>query len=344
MIRLRFACRKGLKMVMSRFLWLLALAGIAGGVWYVVRQFDAQIERGKDGQVERITLEPKGGLLPPVLPGTASGRADRPAPGTKTTIRIASFHLDRLDDHKFARPVVSDLLVNLVPQFDLWAFQELGGGTPSVLLRLLERVNEGGRHYDFAVCPSVREKPTEQYLAFVFNRATIEVDVDTVRTIEDPTNQFRRKPLVGLFRVRGPRPDEAFTFKLVNVQVDPAYADNELPRLAEVYRAVRDDGLGEDDVILAGNFVAVARKLDAVFEPLRLTACIADPLNGGGSSTTNNLVISRRATNEFTGRGGVFDLVRAYDLNPLTLQAISPNLPVWAEFTAFEGGTPGFVP
>lgn len=329
---------------MSRFLWLLALVGVVGGGWYVVRQFDAQVERGEDGHVQRITLEPKGRLLPSVLPGSAGNGSDRPAPGAKATVRIASFHLDRLDDHKFARPVVSDLLVNLVPQFDLWALQELSGSTPSVLLRLLERVNEGGRQYDFAVCPSVRETPTQQYLAFVFNRATIEVDLDTVRTIEDPTNQFRRKPLVGLFRVRGPKPDAAFTFKLINVQVDPAYADNELPRLAEVYRAVRDDGLGEDDVIVAGNFAAVARKIDAVFEPLKLTACIADPLTTAGLSTPNNLVVSRRATGEFTGRGGLFDLARAYDLNPLTLQAVSAHLPVWAEFTALEGGTPGFVP
>lgn len=329
---------------MSRLLWLVPLVGMVGSGWYVVQHFDAQVERGEEGHIERITLEPKGGILPTGLSGTVAGSADRAAPGAKGTIRVASFHLDRLDDHKFARPVVSDLLVSLVPQFDLWAFQELSGGGPSVLLRLLQSVNEGGRQYDFAVCPSVRETPTGQYLAFVFNRATVEVDLDTVRTIEDPTNQFRHKPLVGLFRVRGPKPEQAFTFKLVNVQVDPAYADNELPRLAEVYRAVRDDGLGEDDVIVVGNFAAVPRKIDDVFEPARLHACVADPLTSAGFSTRSNLVISRRATTEFTGRSGVFDLVRAYDLNPLTLQAVSAHLPVWAEFTAFEGGTPGFVP
>ncbi|MDZ7617551.1 MAG: hypothetical protein U1E05_11130, partial [Patescibacteria group bacterium] len=260
------------------------------------------------------------------------------------TIRVASFHLDQLDEHRLARATASDLLVKLVPEFDLWAFQGLSGSTPGVLLRLLEQVNRDGRRYDFAVCPSVRQSPTEHYLAFVFNRATIEVDLDTVRTIEDPTNQFRRKPLVGLFRVRGPKPSEAFTFKLVNVQVDPAYADNELPRLLEVYRAVRDDGLGEDDVILAGNFAAVPRKIDALFESARLTACVADPLSSSGFSTSNNLVISRQASAEFTGRGGVFDLPRAYNLNPLTVQSLSAHLPIWAEFTAFEGGSPGFVP
>ena len=329
---------------MRKLVWLLVAAAVGGGGWYAMRQFDARVERGQDGRVERITLEPKGEFPPSLLPGTGDGDAGQAASVGKATIRVASFHLDQLDEHRFARPVAGDLLVKLVPEFDLWAFQGLSGSTPSVLLRLLERVNSGGRRYDFAVCPSVRETPTEHYLAFVFNRATIEVDLDTVRTIKDPTNQFRRKPLVGLFRVRGPKPNEAFTFKLINVQVDPAYADNELPRLAEVYRAVRDDGLGEDDVILAGNFAAVPRKIDATFEPARLTACVTDPLTSAGLSTSNNLVISRRATAEFTGRGGIFDLVRAYELNPLTLQSLSAHLPVWAEFTAFEGGAPGFVP
>ncbi len=329
---------------MTRLLGVLTVAAIGVGGWYGARQFEAQVERGEGGHVERITLEPRGRLAPRTGAGT-SGGTGRAGPGAASTIRIATFHFDRLDDHRFARPVVADLLAKLVPQFDLWAFQDLSGSSPSVLLRLLERVNEGGRRYDFAICPSVRENPTGRYLAFVFNRDTIEVDTDTVRTGEDPTGQFRHRPLVGLFRVRGPSPDEAFTFMLVNVQVDPAYADHELPRLADVYRAVRNHGLGEDDVILIGNFAAVARKIDAVFEPARLSTCVTGPMAGaGGQSTTSNLVICRRATAEFTGRAGVFDLVQAYKLNPLTLQTVSAHLPVWAEFTAHEGGTPGFVP
>jgi len=330
---------------MSKFFWLLAAAAVAGGGWFAARQFETQVERGEDGRIERITLAPKGGAASSILTGTAPHDAPRPAPVARPTIRIAGFHVDRLDEHKLARPVVGDLLVKLVPEFDLWAFQGIGGSAPGVLLRLLERINAENRRYDFAVCPSTRETPAAPYLAFVFNRDTIEVDLDTVRTVEDPTGQFRNKPLVGLFRVRGPKPNEAFTFKVVNVQVEPAYADHELPRLAEVYRAVRDDGLGEDDILLVGNFAAVARKIDAVFEPLRLSACIAGPLaTAEGLSTPNNLVISRTATTEFTGRGGTFDLVRAYDLNPVTLQAVSAYLPVWSEFTSFEGGKPGFVP
>ncbi len=329
---------------MKKYVWIIVVVAAVGGGLYAASRFKANVDRGEDGQIERITLEPKEGTLPSFLAAPAETDSAAPAAAARGTIRIGSFHLDELDEHRLARPVVSDLLVKLVPEFDLWAFQGLRGSTPGVLLRLLEKVNAGGRHYDFAVCPSVRETPTEHYLAFVFNRATIEVDLDTVRTVEDPTSQFRRKPLVGLFRIRGPKPEEAFTFKLVNVQVDPAYADNELPRLAEVYRAVRDDGLGEDDVILAGNFAAVPRKIEATFEPARLTACVADPQTAAGLSTSNNLVISRRATAEFTGRNGVFDLIRAYELNPLTVQSVSAHLPVWAEFTAIEGGTPGFVP
>ncbi len=329
---------------MSKFLWLLAVAGAVAGGWYALRNLDAKVDRGEDGRVERITLEPRGNVWPFAVPGTAKDGTNPAPSNARTTIRIATYHLDRLDEHRLARPVVGDLLVKLVPQFDLWVFQDVGGAAPGTLLRLLERVNEGGRRYDYAICPTERANPSERYLAFVFDRATIEADLDTVRSVEDPTNQFRHKPLVGLFRARGPHPSEAFTFKLVNVHVEPAYADHELPRLAEVYRAARDDGLGEDDVILAGNFAAVARRVDAVFESAKLTSCITDPIAAAsGMATTNHLVMARRATTEFTGRSGVYDLVRAFELNPLTLQAVSQHLPVWAEFTTLEGGTPGFV-
>jgi hypothetical protein len=47
------------------------------------------------------------------------------------------------------------------------------------------------------------------------------------------------------------------------------------------------------------------------------------------------------ATQEFTGRGGVFDLIREYNLTVDEALEVSDHLPVWAEFSIYEGGQPG---
>ena len=47
-------------------------------------------------------------------------------------------------------------------------------------------------------------------------------------------------------------------YELVNIQIDSGRATTELGLLDEVYRAVRDDGSGEDDVILLGSFAVDA--------------------------------------------------------------------------------------
>ena len=77
--------------------------------------------------------------------------------------------------------------------------------------------------------------------------------------VEDPAGRFRYKPLVAAFRVRGPAPAEAFTFTLVDVQTDPKRVAAELDLLAAVFRAVRDDGRNEDDIILLGDLETDSR-------------------------------------------------------------------------------------
>ena len=53
--------------------------------------------------------------------------------------------------------------------------------------------------------------------------------------------------------MRGPPPQQAFTFVLVNIHVDPDETDVELDTLAQVYQAVRRAAGGEDDIIVLGD-------------------------------------------------------------------------------------------
>ena len=59
-----------------------------------------------------------------------------------------------------------------------------------------------------------------------------------------------------------------------------------------------------------------------------------------GDKQYDNILFSRVATTEFSGRGGVFDFLRQYNLTLEQALAVSDHLPVWAEFSIYEGGRP----
>jgi hypothetical protein len=54
-------------------------------------------------------------------------------------------------------------------------------------------------------------------------------------------------------------------------------------------------------------------------------------------------MFQRSATDEFTGRWGVCDFLREFNLSVEGARETSPHLPVWAEFAKYEGGDQGRV-
>ncbi len=166
------------------------------------------------------------------------------------------------------------------------------------------------------------------------------MDPSSVYTIDDPDDLLHREPLVASFRVRGPQPQEAFTFTLVDIHVDPDEVAREVNVLDDVYRAVQHDGRGEDDIILLGDFNADHRHLGQLGEISNLMAIVT------GNATTNtlrteqfdNMLFTAHATTEFTGNAGVFDLQRDLKLTEKQAIKVSDHCPVWAEFAIREGG------
>ena len=67
------------------------------------------------------------------------------------------------------------------------------------------------------------------------------------------------------------------------------------------------------------------------------------PSNTRGNKLYDNILFSQLATTEFTGRAGVFDLIREFNLTMDDALAISDHFPVWSEFSIYEGGQPGRV-
>jgi deoxyribonuclease-1-like protein len=309
---------------------LLTVGIVAGGIFFFLNY-----------EVQR--LNPSGWRIVPRKPGPPGGvapaQADPQQTPSRPTLRIASFQLGRFDEAKLANPRVSDVLLRLLPEFDLVAVQGVRGRNQGVLIHLIEQINAAcGRTYEYATCQTQQRDGLEHYSAFIFDTGRVDVDRRTVRFVEDPQGRFRIKPLVGQFAAHGPDPAEAFTFVLINVEVDPDRAADELDRLADAYRAVRDSFRTEDDIILLGDLESDDQHLG------QLGRLLITPLISGIATTTrgtnvaDNILLDRQATCEFVGRAEVVDMMRQFRLTRPEALEISDHLPIWAEFSMYENG------
>ncbi len=329
---------------MAKFWFVVLVIGAAIGGWYFYTHYQV---RG----IESLTVEPRSTSSGNVSsPGAVSGggaqqpQEQLPVPKGRTTIRIATINLGPFDQKKLDKPHVVDRLVQVIGRFDVVAIQDVRARDQGLLIEFLERINAGGRHYDFATSPDVGRNEVEQYSAFLLDRSTVQIDRSTVYLVEDEAGRFGREPLAASFIARGPSPNEAFTFTLINVHTEPSQAAEELDLLDDVFRAVRDDGRGEDDVILLGDLGADDRHLGQLGQLPNITWAISDvPSTTRGTRLVDNVLFDRRATIEYTGRSGVVDLIREFDLSMRQAVEISDHLPVWAEFSVYEGGQAGNV-
>jgi hypothetical protein len=316
----------------------LLVVACTGG-WYVFANYRVDVRRTQDGRLESVRIVARAPTSSP-RSGLADGGIDLPpAAPMPRMLRIATFNLDGLDEAKLARSQTSDALVRIIPRFDVVALQGIRSKNRGVLLRLVDQVKALGKDYDCATCPTLDRDPPESYNAMLFDLTTVEVDRSTVHSIVDPARRFRVKPLVGAFRVRGPPEKEAFTFTLINVLVDADHAAAELDLLADVFRAVRDSDRGEDHIIMLGDLEADPEHLGRLGRVPYLTAAVTTiPTTTRGTRLADNILFDRRATVEYTGRCGVLDLIRELEISPQAALEISEHLPVWAEFSSYDGG------
>jgi hypothetical protein len=67
------------------------------------------------------------------------------------------------------------------------------------------------------------------------------------------------------------------------------------------------------------------------------------PTNTRQNQQYDNILFHSEATSEFTGRSGVVNIQKAFNLLPAQALEVSDHFPIWAEFSIFEGGKPGYV-
>lgn len=260
------------------------------------------------------------------------------------TIRIATYNIQVFGESKLANEPAMQVLVDVCRRFDVIAIQEIRARSQEILPQFVQRLNAAGRHYDFVISERLGRTTSKEQYAFVYDRASVEIDPASVYVIDDPDDLLHRAPFVAGFRVRGPPPGEAFTFTLINIHTDPDEVAEEIDVLDDVIRSVRSDGRGEDDVILLGDLNADYRKFGQLGQMPNIAWVIHDfPTNTRRTATYDNILFDRRATVEFTGRAGVLDVMQTYNLTMEQALQVSDHLPVWAEFSITEGGQAGLM-
>jgi len=275
----------------------------------------------------------------PVNSNSRFGAALNAPPRLPNSLRIASFKM-RPETTAQSDPHAMHVLAHLCSQFDIVAFQEIDGRSEAWLANIIQEVatNTQGSVQFQAVTDRSQIEMGQPQFAILFNTNSLDLDQSQWYSVNDPDNLLAREPLVGWFRAKNAPEDKAFTFTLANVQLDNHRPDLELAYIGELFRAIRNDGRGEDDVIIVGNFNAGDRGLSPLREKAGLNWVVFDtPTSTDKAHQFDNLVFSQNATVEFTGQGGVLDFLAAYNLRYDQAIAISDHMPIWAEFSAFEG-------
>ncbi|MFW6171849.1 MAG: endonuclease/exonuclease/phosphatase family protein [Planctomycetota bacterium] len=306
---------------------LVLLIAITGGAWFALQRYDL---RG----LENLQLVRRS--------SSASEGKGAPPPEENDAIRIASFNLQSFDLEKSRHAAVMDILARVIREFDVIAVQEVRPTRPEVLRNLMDVINQGETEYSILAGSQV-DRASPETFAYIYNQATVETDRAAAYVVEDPERLLEHPPLAGWFRVRGPPESQAFTFTLVNVHAEPSRGSGKPAQLDAIYQSVfyqvRDDGRGEDDLIMLGCFNADEQHLGKLQEiPGLLAAISATPTDTRRKNQYDNLVFQSPATAEYTGRSGVFDFLREYNLTLQEALQVSDHLPVWAEFSAREGG------
>lgn len=272
---------------------------------------------------------------PPARPEPA---AERLAP---ENLRIATWAMGGFSAVQANNAEVMEVFLATIQQFDIVALQQFRVVERDFLPNLMIRLQQSGRRYDYLAGPM--QEPyggaDAEQLVFLFDTDRVVTDRTQLYSVADTDNRLTHKPLVAWFRAAQVDPRHAWTFSLVNMRVELSRARQEVYELPRVIAAIKADGRGEDDVVVAGLFQADHVYLAATLGERNYSLAIKNKMTDIFTRhQTSNIIIDRRATTEAIGRGGVLDFLRYHNLSIAQAEQVSPYLPVYAEFSPMEGG------
>lgn len=265
------------------------------------------------------------------------------APVSDGRVLVATFNLHNYGRMKSKRQHVLDYYSKIIKQFDVVALQEIRTEDTNVVTKLLDQLNQTEKDWAIVVSPHVGRGPRKEQFAFVYNVRRLQL-LGKPYLVADPDDLVSREPFVGWFRALGTSPDRAFTFSLVNFHLDQSNASTERKTIPTIIKEIRNDGRFEDDVILAGDLNSGDKDLRPVLTVDNLNWLLREQkTDTQNTRQSDNFVVNTRATVEFTGRCGVFDFMREFNMTLPQALEVSDHLPVWAEFSVEEGMASGAV-
>ncbi len=285
---------------------------------------------------------PSGKMTSSLSPRPNNSGFGAPA-ASSPSIRIASFHVPSLGPAMLNKPHVVETLVSILRQYDLVALQGIQTSRDDILPLIVDKLNQSGRSYDYLVGPRVGRAAAHQQYSFVFDTNQLETDRYQLYTIDDPEDLMAYEPLVAWFRCKGLPSNMAFTFTVINVCIEPSFADAERAVLPALIDAIERDGRREDDWILTGDFAGGTQLLTPLLGSGVRFAISDMPTDVAGTRMLDTMIFSARATSEFTGRAGAFDFLRKNNLSLEQALEVSQHMPIWAEFSRLEGSEPGRI-
>ncbi|MEL7498449.1 MAG: hypothetical protein AAFN77_12630 [Planctomycetota bacterium] len=273
----------------------------------------------------------------------------QPAGRVQGVIRIASFRLNPNVAHlRSFEPI--HMMSEICRQYDIVVLQNIDRNDSTWLKSVTDQMNiagavgtknrpalPNGKLADYVYITDRSKRDGRSQTAMIYNEETVQLDQSRWYLVDDPDQVFQVNPMVAWFRALGAAPENQFTFNVVSVEIDSLRPDKELVQLGLLMRAVRNDGRGEDDVIIVGDFQTDDRGLEVVRNQAGLAWIVSrQATTVKGDRQFDNIVFSEPATLEFTGRGGVVEFHNLFGLQLTDALSVSDRLPVWAEFSIEE--------
>jgi len=343
-------------------IWMLGIVGID----FLVpngEQFKSDLEDLRKDVVNRVTSDWNTGHRPASRcaygdPDASLGASGQPtglggaAPSTSAIpvaqnwssstgrsrglLAIGAFNIQVLGQSKISDRNVANILADVIRKFDVIAIQELRWHDDSVIVQLMNLVNQNENRYDYVISERLGRTSSKEQYVFVYDRSRVRV-VGESFIVPDRQDYWHREPMASTFQVKGPPPSQAFTFTLLNIHTDPdevAREMNALPLAIDFVRRVT----GDDDVIVLGDLNTSAAQMYGVATMPNIVALIGPHVSTKTNSqkSLDNLLLDRLLTTEFAGASGVFDLQTFYHLSPEQAARVSDHLPVWGLFTILE--------
>ena len=258
-----------------------------------------------------------------------------PPPTSSDFVKIASFNIQVFGITKADKAEVMEILAETISDFDIVAIQEIRDESGTAIEELEKAVDAIGDDYSYVIGPRLGRTSSKEQYAFMYRTSSI--SYMSSYTFDDSSyDLFHREPFIASFSVKG----KDYDFVLLTFHTDPDEATEEINAIPETVEDARTHFPDEHDFIILGDLNADCSYFDEtdpyctlrVSEYNWLISNGADTNLASSSCTYDRIIITEDATEDYTGKSGVYRFDQIYGLTNDEAGDVSDHYPVWAQF------------